>query len=75
MSRSSSAPVNRSEPKALVNFRIPVPTNLDDQRELVMKLSAFESETRRLESIYKQKLAALDELKSSVLHQAFSGQL
>ncbi len=29
----------------------------------------------RLEFIYKRKLAALDELKKSLLHQAFSGQL
>ena len=33
------------------------------------------AETHRLESIYRQKLAALDELKKSLLHQAFSGQL
>jgi type I restriction enzyme S subunit len=32
-------------------------------------------ETQRLESIYQQKLSALDELKKSILHQAFSGQL
>ncbi len=31
--------------------------------------------TERLESIYQRKLAALDELKKSLLHQAFSGQL
>lgn len=32
-------------------------------------------ETRRLESIYQRKLEALGELKKSLLHQAFSGQL
>ena len=32
-------------------------------------------ETQRLESIYQRKLAALDELKKSLLHQAFSGRL
>ena len=32
-------------------------------------------ETQRLESIYQQKLAALEELKKSLLHQAFSGAL
>lgn len=32
-------------------------------------------EIQRLESIYQQKLAALDELKQSLLHQAFSGNL
>ena len=33
------------------------------------------SETQRLESLYQRKLAALDELKKSLLHRAFSGQL
>ena len=35
----------------------------------------IQAETRRLESLYRQKLEALDELKQSLLHQAFSGQL
>ncbi len=34
----------------------------------------FDDETQRLESIYQRKLAALDALKKSLLHQAFSGQ-
>ena len=33
------------------------------------------AETHRLESLYRQKLEALDQLKKSLLHQAFSGQL
>lgn len=45
------------------------------QGEIVAKLDQLESETRSLESIYHRKLAALDELKQSLLHQAFSGQL
>jgi len=61
--------------KTLVNFTIPVPTNLDDQCAVVKRLRAFDPETQRLKSIYQQKLAALDELKKSLLHQAFSGQL
>ena len=32
-------------------------------------------ETQRLESIYQRKLDAFDELKKSLLHQAFSGAL
>ncbi len=35
----------------------------------------IQAETRRLESLYRKKLEALDELKQSLLHQAFSGQL
>ena len=39
------------------------------------KLDSLRIETQRLESLYQRKLAALDELKKSLLHQAFSGQL
>ena len=45
------------------------------QREVVEILSGLESAVRRLESVYERKLAALDELKKSLLHQACSGQL
>jgi type I restriction enzyme S subunit len=34
-----------------------------------------ETETTRLAAIYRQKLAALEALKKSLLHQAFSGAL
>jgi type I restriction enzyme S subunit len=45
------------------------------QLSAVAKLDALTAETQRLESIYQQKLAALEELKKSLLHQAFSGAL
>lgn len=61
--------------KTLVNFKIPIPKNVEDQSILVKKLRSFEPETQRLESIYRQKLAALDALKQSLLHQAFNGEL
>ncbi len=61
--------------KTLVNFTLPVPTSLDKQRAMVSMIRESATETQRLESIYQQKLAALDELKKSILHQAFSGQL
>jgi type I restriction enzyme S subunit len=61
--------------KTLVNFTIPVPTNLDDQRALVKKLRAFEPETQHLAGLYERKLVALEALKKSVLHQAFTGEL
>ncbi len=34
-----------------------------------------EGETQRLEAIYERKLAALEALKKSLLHHAFTGQL
>jgi type I restriction enzyme S subunit len=56
------------------NERFPFPS-VAEQKQIVAKLDSLCKETQRLESIYKQKLTALDELKKSLLHQAFSGQL
>lgn len=54
----------------------PIPTlPLQDQKDIVKELNALSTETQRLESIYQQKLAALDELKQSLLHQVFSGNI
>ena len=49
--------------------------DLPTQRRLVSGLQEMETETQRLESLYVQKLAALDTLKKSLLHQAFNGAL
>jgi type I restriction enzyme S subunit len=61
--------------KTLVSFKIPVPVSLDAQLALVTKLRELEPETQRLEAIYQRKLDALDALKRSLLHRAFSGDL
>ena len=47
----------------------------DEQSAIVRHLNDCHEKTLRLESIYQQKLAALDALKKSLLHQAFTGQL
>ncbi len=56
------------------NERFPFP-KVEEQRRIVAKLDVLSEESQRLESIYRQKLTALDDLKKSLLHQAFSGQL
>jgi type I restriction enzyme S subunit len=48
---------------------------LERQREVVTALDSLREETQRLASLYERKLAALEALKKSLLHQAFSGQL
>jgi type I restriction enzyme S subunit len=48
---------------------------LADQRRIADNLETLRAETQRLESLYQRKLAALDALKKSLLHQAFSGAL
>ncbi|HQS03593.1 MAG: hypothetical protein B7Y07_11180 [Halothiobacillus sp. 24-54-40] len=69
--RAGMPKVNREH---LFEFRTWLP-GVEKQRELSAQLDALHEETQRLESIYQRKLAALDDLKKSLLHQAFTGQL
>jgi type I restriction enzyme S subunit len=48
---------------------------LAKQAMIATELQKLQEETQRLETIYRQKLTAFDDLKKSLLHQAFSGQL
>jgi type I restriction enzyme, S subunit len=48
---------------------------LDLQASIVDTLGSLREEAQRLEAIYQKKLAALEELKKSLLHQAFTGEL
>jgi type I restriction enzyme S subunit len=59
---------------SLVGRKLRLPS-LAQQKAIAAKLDDLREETQRLESLYRQKLAALDELKQSLLHQAFSGVL
>jgi type I restriction enzyme S subunit len=45
------------------------------QKEIVVSVKALREETQRLTRLYERKLAALEELKKSLLFQAFSGEL
>ena len=55
---------------------IPIPyPSLTEQKSIVAKLDVLSTETKKLEAIYQQKLADLEELKKSVLKKAFSGEL
>jgi type I restriction enzyme S subunit len=56
------------------NQHFPFPP-VRQQKEIVSRFDDLRAETLRLESLYRQKLSALDDLKKSLLHQAFSGQL
>lgn len=47
----------------------------NEQDRIVDMLDSFSAESYRLESIYKQKLEALAELKQSILQKAFAGEL
>ncbi len=64
--------VNMKDIRALDVGAIP---SLGMQKSIVTTLASLDEETQRLEGIYQQKLAALEALKKSLLHQAFSGAL
>lgn len=59
---------------AVTDAIIPLPP-LPEQRSIVAKLDALSAETKKLEALYRQKLADLDELKKSVLQKAFNGDI
>lgn len=46
-----------------------------EQKAIVNRLDELFTETKKLEVIYQQKLIALDELKKSLLHRSFAGEL
>lgn len=48
---------------------------LAKQRQIAAELEALSEDVERIEMLYDHKLAALDELKQSLLHHAFTGQL
>jgi type I restriction enzyme S subunit len=60
--------------ETLEPYPIALPS-LIDQQKVVETITQLEAETQRLASLYERKLAALDALKKSLLHQAFTGEL
>ena len=60
--------------EVLARFLIPVPP-LPELRRAVAKFDALSEETQRLARLYERKQTALDSLKKSLLHQAFTGAL
>lgn len=73
--KGTGATVQGIKASLLRTIAIAFPKSLSVQAKIVAKLDRLRAETQRLERLYEQKLAALDELKKSLLHQAFSGEI
>lgn len=73
--KGTGATVQGIKASLLKLIEISFPESLATQEQVVRELDSLQEETQRLESIYQRKLEALDELKQSLLHQAFSGNL
>lgn len=73
--KGTGATVQGIKARLLKTVSISFPQSLSCQRQIVSKLDDIRDETLRLESTYTRKLVALDELKKSLLHEAFNGRL
>jgi len=56
------------------NLKIAVPS-FDEQLQIVEKLDNLHEQTLNLVSAYQKKISLLQELKQSILHKAFQGEL
>ena len=71
----TGATVQGIKARLLRLIEISFPKTLAKQKQIVKMLDELDAETQRLESIYQRKVAALDTLKKSLLHQVFTGKL
>jgi restriction endonuclease S subunit len=60
--------------QSLSDLVIAMPS-LDEQNQITNKTDDLKSEIQHFENIYRQKIAALKELKQSILQKAFTGEL
>lgn len=71
----TGATVRGIKARLLRGIDISFPRALGEQDRLVAQLDALAAQLQNLESSCQRKLAALAELRESLLHQAFTGQL
>ena len=75
LSHSTGATVEHINMRDIRAFRIYNLSSIHEQIIIVQKLDALASETKKLETIYQQKINDLNELKKSILQKAFAGEL
>jgi type I restriction enzyme S subunit len=61
--------------KDLIKITISFPKLKNEQKQIVQKLEQLQSQVKKLEVIYQQKIIDLSELKKSILQKAFNGEL
>ncbi len=74
-SSASGVKVRHTSPKKLGAIKVFFPRTKAEQKAVADTLNELYAETQRLEAIYRQKIAALKELKQSILQKAFTGEL
>ena len=74
-SSASGVKVRHTSPKKLGAIKVFFPRTNAEQKAVADILNELYAETQRLETIYHQKIAVLNELKQSILQKAFTGEL
>jgi type I restriction enzyme S subunit len=72
---ASGVKVRHTSPTKIGEVVVSFPTSIKEQKAIVAVLADLREETQRLARLYERKLAALEALKKSLLHQAFTGEL
>ncbi|HMN21024.1 MAG TPA: restriction endonuclease subunit S, partial [Ottowia sp.] len=72
LDRGNGATVDTLTIQKLQSVRLYLPSK-EMQQRIASNLIGMREKTKHLESLYQEKLTALDELKKSLLHQAFTG--
>jgi len=67
--------VRHTSPTKIGEVRVSFPASMVEQVAIVRNLTALKEKADDLASVYTRKLAAIAELKQSLLQKAFSGQL
>jgi type I restriction enzyme S subunit len=73
--KGTGATVKGIKASLLRTVEISFPKSVTEQQQIAAKLDKLRKETQHLESLYQCKLTALDALKKSLLHLAFTGAL
>ncbi len=72
---ASGVKVRHTSPTKLKSELIYYPRTINEQRQIAAKLQRILDDSRGIIETYQSKINALEELKQSLLHQAFTGQL
>jgi type I restriction enzyme S subunit len=72
---ASGVKVRHTSPTKIGDVIVSFPLSLREQDGLVAEFASVSAETQHLSRLYERKLAALEELKKSLLRQAFNGEL
>ena len=75
LKKGTGATVTGIKASLLKKIIIEYPFQLSEQRRYVNTLDVLDRKVNQLEVVFSKKLESLDELKKSLLHQAFSGEL